>query len=364
VRGLAEYPGKPNVLFAGTERALFVTHDSGGHWNRLAANLPTTRYDDILVHPRTKDLVLGTHGRGIWILDDASPIGEWSPAVAEKRSHLFTVPPVTLKLYWEDVSNMDHYFFTAENPAEGAPFTYHLAQPAQKVRLVVTSAAGKMIRDLPAPAAVGQIHRVNWDLRYPVPLGTGRGGGGGGEEGGGGGGPGTEKPGVIQLPVPSHDIGPRGPHVAPGTFKVTLEIDGVAGESRMFEVRADPGSTVTLTQHKAREAFVVEVMELQTNVEKMSVDLRARREAAKGDEATRLQALEQRLVGGGGRGGGRGGGSGPANKPPVRQRLNGLISAFVGSGARTGTLSAPTTTMRDILAEAKTDLAAIERELK
>jgi hypothetical protein len=62
------------VLFAGTERALFVTHDSGAHWSRLTANLPTTRYDDILVHPRTKDLVLGTHGRGIWILDDASPM--------------------------------------------------------------------------------------------------------------------------------------------------------------------------------------------------------------------------------------------------------------------------------------------------
>ena len=144
VRSLAEYPGKPNVLFAGTERALFVTHDSGAHWTRLAANLPTTRYDDIVVHPRTKDLVLGTHGRGIWILDDASPIAEWTPAIAAKRAHLFAVPRATLMLYWEDVSNMDHYFFTAENPAEGATFTYHLAQPAQKVRLVVTGAAGKV----------------------------------------------------------------------------------------------------------------------------------------------------------------------------------------------------------------------------
>jgi len=163
--------------------------------------------------------------------------------------------------------------------------------------------------------------------------------------------------------VPSHDIGPRGPHVAPGTFKVTLDIDGVAGESRMFEVRPDPESTVTLTQHKAREAFVVEVMELQTRVEKIANDLGARRSAAGAEEAARLRALEQRLVGAGGRGG-RGGGGGQGARPPVRQRLNGLITAYVGSGARTGTLSAPTTTMRDTLAEAKTDLAAIERELK
>src|SRR5260221_174716 len=155
VRGLAEYPGKPNVLFAGTERALFVTHDSAAHWTRLSANLPTTRCDDIIVHPRTKDLVLGTHGRGIWILDDASPIAEWTPAIAEKRSHLFAVPPATLKLYWEDVSNMNHYFFTAENPAEGATFTYHLAQPAQKVRLVVSGAAGKVIPEVTWPGTAG-----------------------------------------------------------------------------------------------------------------------------------------------------------------------------------------------------------------
>ena len=177
-----------------------------------------------------------------------------------------------------------------------------------------------MIRELAGPADAGVIHRVNWDLRYPVPPGTGRGGGGEGEEGGGGRfGPGNEKPGAVALPVPSHDIGPRGPHVAPGTFKVTLDVDGVTAESRTFEVRADPASTITLTQHKAREAFTVEVMALQTKVEAMAVDLRKRRETLgteTGAELTRLQALEQRLVGGGGRGG-AGGGRGAARASRV-----------------------------------------------
>jgi hypothetical protein len=222
-----------------------------------------------------------------------------------------------------------------------------------------------VIRDVTGPGEAGVIHRVNWDLRYPVPVGTARGGGGGGDEGGGGGGPGSEKPGVIQLPVPSHEIGARGPHVAPGTFTVTLEVDGVAGESRSFEVRADPASSVTMTQHKAREAFVVEVMELQAKVEALGADLRKRREAATGDEATKLQALELRLVGGaGGRGGGRGPSTGSGQVgPPIRQRLGGLQNAFIGSGARTGTMSAPTETMRGALAEAKTDLAAIEKDI-
>ncbi len=162
--------------------------------------------------------------------------------------------------------------------------------------------------------------------------------------------------------MPSHEIGARGPFIAPGTFKVTLEVDGVAGESRTFDVRPDPASTITLADHKAREAFVVEVMDLQTKVDALATELRKRREAATGDVTTRLQALEQRLVGGaGGRGGGGGGRGGPQ---PVRQRLNGLQTAFVGSGARTGTLSAPTATLRATLVETKADLAAIERDAK
>jgi hypothetical protein len=142
---------------------------------------------------------------------------------------------------------------------------------------------------------------------------------------------------------------------------VTLEVDGVASESRTFEVRPDPASTITLTQHKAREAFVVEVLDLLARVESLAADLRTRRTAASGDTAARLQALEQRLIGAGaGRGGGGGGGRGAQ---PVRQRLAGLSNAFVGSGARTGTLAPPTTTMRETLAEAKADLAALEKEI-
>ena len=364
IRSLVEYPDRPNVLFLGTERALFVTHDNGDHWTRLAANLPTTRYDDMVIHPRTKDLVLGTHGRSIWILDDASPIAEWTPAVAAKRAHLFGVPRATLMLYWEDVSNMNHYFFTAENPAEGAAFTYHLAQPAQKVRLLVTGSTGRPVREVMGSGSAGVIHRVNWDLRYAPPSGAGRGGGGGGGEEGGGGGPGS-RAGVVQLPVPSHDIGLRGPQVAPGKFTVALEVDGVVTESKTFDVRADPALPYTPKDHKARGAFVDEVMDLQRTVDALARELAARRTASTGDAATRWQALEQRLVGGagGGRGGG-GGGRGGGGPQAVRQRLSGLLGTYTISGAQTGTMAPPTVAMRAILVEAKRDLASLESELK
>src|SRR5262249_35758273 len=155
---------------------------------------------------------------------------------------------------------------------------------------------------------------------------------------------------------------------------------GVAAESRTFEVRADPASSISPAQHKAREAFEIEVMDLLARIETLAADLTKRREASTGDEAARLRAIEQRLVGAGGRGRGAGApqagaaaggeeggaptGRGRGGAQPVRQRLGGLITAFVGSGARTGTLSPPTGQMRAILAEAKTDLAAIEQDLK
>ncbi|MFM8782294.1 MAG: WD40/YVTN/BNR-like repeat-containing protein, partial [Gemmatimonadota bacterium] len=104
VRSIAEYPGKPNVLVAGTERFLHVSVDTGATWARLTANLPPTRFDDIVIHPRTKDIVLATHGRSIWVLDDASPLAAWTPAVASAPATLFPVRRATLTLYRADVS--------------------------------------------------------------------------------------------------------------------------------------------------------------------------------------------------------------------------------------------------------------------
>jgi hypothetical protein len=128
------------------------------HWSRLSANLPTTRYDDILIQPRTKDLVLGTHGRSIWILDDASQIADWTPQIAAKAMHLFAPPRATVMWYWDDISNMAQGFYAAENPADGATFSYWLNKPAQKVRLIVRGADNKVIREVEGKTARGVIN--------------------------------------------------------------------------------------------------------------------------------------------------------------------------------------------------------------
>jgi photosystem II stability/assembly factor-like uncharacterized protein len=346
VRSITEYPGKAHVLFAGTERALFVSTDSGARWSRIAANLPTTRYDDMLVHPRTKDLVLATHGRSIWVLDDASPFAEWSTVVAAKPAHLFPVRRATLMHFWEDISNTAHGEYTAENPTEGAVFTYVLGKPAQSVRFVVRGPTGKVIREIDAPGTAGVIRRASWDLRHPPPpASAGAGGGGGGEEGGGGGGGATT---ARQLPVPSHDIGPRGPFVSPGTYRVTLVVDGDS-TSRTFEVRSDPTLQVTLAQHKAREAFLVEVADLQQRTEERAAELRTRRASLSGAEAERLAALERRLTGG---------------RESARSKLATIARAFNGNGAQQGSFMPPTATHKQLLADAKAELAAVEKELK
>jgi len=344
VRSIHEYPGKPAVLFAGTERHLYFTTDSGAHWTKFGGNLPTTRYDDIIVHPRTKDLILGTHGRSIWILDDASPIADWSQTIASKASYLFPVRRATLLWYWEDISNTAQSMFTAENPADGVEFTYHLGKAAQSVKFTVRGADGKVIREFSGPSSPNVLHRVTWDLRHVPPPAT-PGGGGGGEEGGGGG-PGTG--GAVNLPIPTHDIGSRGPYVAPGTFKVTMSVDGDT-TSRSFEVRADPALKVTLAQHRAREAFLMDVQNTQIAIEQRLTDLRAKRAAASGADADRFAALERRLS---------------AGRDAPRGKLGGIARNYNGSGAQQGSFQPPTALQRQILAEAKAELAAVDKELK
>jgi photosystem II stability/assembly factor-like uncharacterized protein len=374
VRSIVEYPGKAHVLFAGTERFLYYTTDSARHWTRVAANLPTTRYDDLIVHPRTKDLVIGTHGRSIWILDDATPFAEWTSTLAAKPATLFPVRRATLTYYWQDVSTAAHNFYAAENPAEGATFTYHLAKASPSVKFTVTNAAGKVVRELTGPGTAGVLQRINWDLRYAPPAGGGFAFGGGGEEAGGppaeagaggrggrggrGGGRTDMRP---PLPIPAHNIGARGTYVAPGTYTVTMEVDG-AKETRTFEVRSDPTTPVTAADHKARESFLLEVADVQARLTARTTEFRAKLTAATGDEQARLTALAQKLgigVGAGGRGGrgGRGGGG-------IAAALGGLAGQFNGSGVRHTTMQGPTGTQKAVLAEAKKVLAALDAELK
>ncbi len=361
VRSIVEYPGKGEVLFAGTERHVYYTVDAGARWTRLGAGLPTTRYDELIVHPRTKDLVLGTHGRAIWILDDVSPIAAWTPAVASKGAQLFPVRPATIINYWADVSTAAHGIYAAANPMEGAMFSYHLAQPAQAVKFTVTNAAGRVIRELSGPGAAGTVHRINWDLRYPPAAGGGGpGGGGGGEEGVPPGMQGGRSTTRQALPIPAHNIGPRGFYVSPGTYTVTMDVDGTTSR-QVFTVRDAPGSMVTLADHKAREAFLLEAADLQGKLTAAIAQFRTTLGNASAADSARYAPLIQKL-GLTPPAGGRGGGFGRPRGPVAA--LAALPGAWNGNGARHGGLQAPTGTQRKVLADARALLLEVQRAVR
>ena len=84
----------PKLLYAGTHFGLFASFDQGTHWIRIG-DVPAVRVDDVQIHPRTADLVIGTHGRSIAILDDTVPFRELTPEIASKPAHLFSVRSVT-----------------------------------------------------------------------------------------------------------------------------------------------------------------------------------------------------------------------------------------------------------------------------
>ena len=92
---ITEHLRNQSLLFVGTEFGVFATFDGGAGWVSLKNNLPTVAVHDIVVHPRENDLILGTHGRSIWVLDDIAALEELTPSVANASSHLFAVRPAT-----------------------------------------------------------------------------------------------------------------------------------------------------------------------------------------------------------------------------------------------------------------------------
>src|SRR5207249_8894882 len=93
VNALREDYDNPNLLFAGTEFGLFVTVDGGKEWKKFMTNLPSVRVDDILIHPRDRDLIVATHGRSIWIADDITPLQQMTQAVRDADATLFDIRP-------------------------------------------------------------------------------------------------------------------------------------------------------------------------------------------------------------------------------------------------------------------------------
>lgn len=168
VKVIREDLENPNLLFAGTEFGCFVSLDGGRKWMRLREGLPTVAVDDILIHPRERDLIIGTHGRSIYVLDGIQALEQWSPSVPADSVTLF-VPRAATAFYPRSYSASGQRPFFAKNPPFGAWFDYFVSTELEGgVSLAVADSAGRAVRKLTGPGTVG-FHRVAWDLQPGEP---------------------------------------------------------------------------------------------------------------------------------------------------------------------------------------------------
>jgi photosystem II stability/assembly factor-like uncharacterized protein len=297
VRTLTEDTRNPDVLYVGTETGIFVTLDRGRSWRRLKANLPTVRVDELTIHPRDNALLVATHGRALFVLDNLAPIQE--QAAAQRQVATLFTPTLTLQWKGKDDRNDEfwgHQFFTGENRPVEAVLQLQLKQPVTNPTLRISDARGTVVRELPVPAARNQagLQSVCWDQRLaPVPAvagGPGAGGPGGGGGGFGGFGQGGARP-IPGLPVPLPPVGylpenpcapaggaggpgggggfggfgggNAGPYVVPGTYTVALLVDGKEVDRKPLEIVMDPEVRLTGDARVAYNRLVTELHELQ-----------------------------------------------------------------------------------------------------
>jgi len=338
-RALAEDLVNPDVLYLGTETGLFVTTDRGRSWTRVRANLPTVPIYEITLHPDENAMLLATHGRSIWILDDLTPFQRFAEAQAA-TAHLFQ-PQQAVE--WSAAGDRSRGFegdrrFLGENPEAGAVLTYSLNAAAKDVRITIRDDAGEAVRVLDGEATkeAGKagINRVVWDLR------------------------------LSPLPAPDEEGGffaaaaSRGPLVLPGDYTVDLTVDGSEAGSRTLTVQGDPEIAISDGDRRVLFETLQELHELHRTATAAVNSLNRARDllaeiqpSMRGADAPDLTArvdslqtstatLRRRVAGGGGFGG----------PPNLRGAVTQLKAQLMGS------TSLPTEAQIRQLAEVRTAL--------
>jgi len=160
-----EDPTNRDVLYVGSSLSVYASIDRGATWSKLASNLPSVPVYDLQIHPRDRELIAATHGRGIWMVD-VSPLQQMTRAIAAKPAHLFDPRPA---FQWGEVplrgasgNGNGQHFFTTQNPPYGATITYRVTTPGSAARISILDAAGDTVSTLQGPASAG-LHTVNWN---------------------------------------------------------------------------------------------------------------------------------------------------------------------------------------------------------
>ncbi len=235
VRTVREDPRNASLLWLGTELGLFFSTDGGTRWVELKNNMPRMAFNDLVIHGRDNDLVLGTHSRGVWILDNVNAIQEMTPAVLASAAHLFTIEPAYQIRYSSELAHTGDMFFRGENPADGALIDYWLgaARDTAAVKITILDAAGTQVATVSARTAAG-VNRVTWDLRHPR----------------------------LAVRPGARGRGNAGPYVVPGRYTVRLTVDGQSLD-RVVDVRDDPRVRVPADVRATWTADLLEIAAVQ-----------------------------------------------------------------------------------------------------
>jgi photosystem II stability/assembly factor-like uncharacterized protein len=236
-----------NLLYAGTELGLFASYSGGRDWFALnLKNLPNVAIHDIVIHPRENDLILATHGRSIWIFDDASPIQEMTQAILNSNAHLFSVRPALRYSSRFTRYGSGDKAFAGPNPPTGALITYYLKEKVDDkapFKIQVFDRAGKLVQDIERPSREKGLNRVAWNLRL--------------------GGPEVRRPPTEEQVA--FGGAARGPQVLPGIYTVKLTVNDKTIEQPV-EVKLDPSINTPLAELQEALEMQIKLRDMQSNI--------------------------------------------------------------------------------------------------
>jgi photosystem II stability/assembly factor-like uncharacterized protein len=344
-----EDPVRKGLLFAGSETAVWVSFDDGDHWQSLQLNLPHTSMRDLWIHE--DDLIVATHGRSFWILDDISALRQITDATANSDALFKPAAAYRVRRSTNPDTPIPPDEPMAENPPDGAILDYHLGKAASEATIEILDGKGAVVRrysstDQPdqteaqlrqqviplywirpfrAPSTEAGMHRWVWDLRYPTPLAT-----------------------RYEYPISAvpHDTPrvPQGPLALPGTYTVRLSAGGHTYTARLM-VKMDPRVKASMAELQRMFDLQVRLASLLSRSSAAAIEARSLREQiravapqASGPAKESLQAFAAKLeamLGGPER-------PGMAPQAPTLSRINGAAQTLYTDVDRAD--AAPTTT--------------------
>ena len=237
VKVVRQDPINPDLLYAGMEHGIYASWNKGQSWSKINNNLPNVSVRDLRIQPRDRDLIVGTHGRGAWILDDIRPLQEMADTKG-KSAHIFPVRRSTLwHMFWR-IENLGDRHYSAKNPDYGANINFYVSdENINTAEVEILDSDNTIIRTLKDTTLQKGVNRIVWDLGHEAATKMDNDAGGG------------------------FFSGPMHPFVSPGNYTARLKVNGEVLETPI-EVRADPRMELTQQDYESKTKTLLELREL------------------------------------------------------------------------------------------------------